>query len=162
MFNLILLLFMILSALWAVMSRSLLKATVGLAVTSAILTIIMFNMDSPLAAVFELSVCTGLITVVFMSTISLTRVLTHQEILTLSKDRVKRFWFLPVIVVLAGIVFSLIKINFNIQMPEKIADTSVQDVLWNDRQLDLFGQIIILLVGVFGVVILFKERKKHE
>jgi ethanolamine transporter EutH len=30
--------------------------------------------------------------------------------------------------------------------------------MWNIRHIDIMGQIIILLTGVFGVVILFKER----
>jgi hypothetical protein len=33
-------------------------------------------------------------------------------------------------------------------------------VLWGLRHLDLFGQIIVLLAGAFGVVIFFKEKKK--
>jgi len=34
---------------------------------------------------------------------------------------------------------------------------NVRDILWNSRQIDLLGQIIIILAGVFGVIIFFKE-----
>jgi ethanolamine transporter EutH len=35
-------------------------------------------------------------------------------------------------------------------------------VLWYLRRLDLLGQIVILLAGAFGVVMLFKERKNEQ
>ena len=92
--NLAFLILTVVAAVWTVMGRSLLKATIGLAVTSALISIIIFRLNSPLAAVFELSVCTGLITAVFVSTISMTKPLTHKEILQASKDRFKRYGYL--------------------------------------------------------------------
>jgi NADH-quinone oxidoreductase subunit J len=109
--NLTFLILTIIAALWSVMGRSLLKATIGLAATSALISILIFRLDSPLAAVFELSVCTGLITAVFVSTISLTKPLTHKEILQASKDRFKRYWYLPVILVVIGIALVLLKVS---------------------------------------------------
>ena len=35
-------------------------------------------------------------------------------------------------------------------------------VLWGQRQLDLFGQVVVLLAGIFGVVVLFKERGRQK
>ena len=152
---------MVLAALWTVMTRSLLKAALGLAVTSAILTIIMFRLDSPLAAVFELSVCAGLITAVFISAISLMKPLTHKETIELSKERIKRYWYLPVIMVIAGVALSFLNIPMNFRMPlEAASSADVRSTLWNSRPLDLLGQIVILLAGVFGIVILFKETNK--
>ena len=70
---------LLLAGVWAVMTLNLLKSAIGLAVTSAILSLLLFLMDAPLAGVFELSVCAGLITVVFISVISLTKPLTSAE-----------------------------------------------------------------------------------
>ena len=154
---------MMIAALWTVMGRSLLKAAIGLAVTSAIITILMFRMDSPLAAVFELSVCAGLMTVIFVSTISLTKPLTHKEIVELSKERHKRFGYLPLILIITSIGLTLIRIRNNITAPlAGDAGASVQQVMWNMRPLDMFGQIIIIIIGALGVVILFEERKNDE
>ena len=158
--DIILLTAMVVAAIWTVMTRSLLKSTIGLALTSAIITIIMFRLKSPFAAVFELSVCTGLITAVFISTISLVKPLTHKQIVQLSKDRIKRFWYLPVIVILTGIALIYLKAPAPLELPAAAVETDVRNVLWNSRQLDLFGQIAVLLAGVFGIVILFKEAKK--
>ena len=123
--NIIILITLITAALWTVMTRSLLRAGMGLAITSAILSVIMFRFNSPLAAVFELSVCAGLIPVLFISTISLTEPLTFKEKIHDMKERLMRFWYLPLIVIAAGIVLSLVRIKPQMELPK--AET-VQDV----------------------------------
>ena len=158
MLNMTLLIVLVAAALWTVMTRSLLRSAIGLALTSAILTIIMFRLNSPLAAVFELSVCTGLISVLFISTISLTEPLTPEETLQHMKDRLTRFWYLPLIVVIVGIILSLSHGKLNLLLPPAEKGLDVRFVMWNLRRLDMIGQITILLAGVFGVVVLFKER----
>ncbi len=146
--NTALLLIMLISVLWTVMGRSLLKATIGLALTSAIVTILMFRLNSPLAAVFELSVCTGLITVIFVSTISLTKPLTNTEIMTLSKERNKRFGYLPILMIIASIALTFIKIRNNIVIPTPpVPALDVKHVMWDMRQLDILGQIIVVIIG---------------
>ena len=152
---------MVLAALWAVMTRSLLKATIGLAVTSAILTIAIFRLNSPLAAVFELSVCTGLITAVFVSAISLMKPFTHKETIELSKNRMKRYWYLPVIMIVSGAGMMLLRFSADFTLPQKGNLIDVRQLLWNSRQLDLLGQVVILLTGVFATVIFFREAKKR-
>ena len=151
---------LIAAALWTVMTRSLIRSAIGLALTSVILTIIMFRLNSPMAAVFELSVCAGLITAVFISTIAMTKPLTHQEILTMTKGRINRYWYLPVILVITAVILSVVKFP-EFQMPKEVATTSVNDVLWRLRQFDMLGQVSILLAGVFGIVVLFKEARKR-
>ena len=160
--NLIFLILTVIAAVWTVMGRSLLKATIGLAVTSALISIIIFRLNSPLAAVFELSVCTGLITAVFVSTISLTKPLTHKEILQASKDRFKRYCYLPIVLLIIGIALITLKMKHDFIMasvPQLQPD--VRTLLWNFRRLDLLGQVIILIAGALGVVILFEEKKSR-
>ncbi len=158
--NYLILVVLVLAALWTVMTRSLIRAAIGLAATSAVLTIIMFRLNSPLAAVFELSVCAGLISVLFVSTISLTQPLNKEEVLAHIKERLGRFWVLPFLVIAIGLTLSFIQFKLNLRLPAPEAEKDVRAVLWNLRQLDLLGQIIILITGVFGVVILFRERLK--
>lgn len=151
---------MALSALWTVMTRSLLRSAIGLALTSAMLTILMFRLHAPLAAVFELSVCSGLISVVFIATISLTQPMSQEKVLQHMKDRLERFWYLPILLVLTGIVLSFLNLKFNLILPAPEIEKDPRIVLWNQRPLDLLGQIIMLLTGAFGIVILFREAKK--
>jgi NADH-quinone oxidoreductase subunit J len=151
----------IFTLLLTAMIRNTLKAVISLAVASALLTVVIFIMGAPLAAVFELSVCAGLITAIFVSTISLTQSQETNENPDESKKRIKRYIYLPVILLVAGVllVFAKPAINFVIS-PTGAQDTSVQQILWHARKLDIAGQIIIILAGVFGVVILFKEGLK--
>lgn len=157
----ILLMSVVLAGLWTVMTRSLLKAALGLAVTSAIIAIVLFRLNSPLAGIFELSVCAGLITAVFISSISLMKPLTHKETIEISRRRIKRYWLLPVIVTVAGIVFWKSAISSTLIPLPEASRPDVRDILWDSRTLDLFGQMIIVLAGVFGTIILFRESKKR-
>ena len=159
--NLIFLSGLILAALWTVTSPRLIRAIVGLALTSAILSVVMYRLNSPLAAVFELSVCSGLIPVIFIITISFTRRVGKEELLIRRKEKFLKYWFLPVILITAGLLLNrfLLAPHLNTAaLPAQTAD--VRGIIWNTRHLDLFGQAVILLVGALGVVALFKELKK--
>jgi len=61
------------AAILAVRFSNLLFAVISLAALSAIFTIVFYRFNSPYAAIFELSVCAGLITALFVSAISLTK-----------------------------------------------------------------------------------------
>ena len=153
---------MTVTSLWCVMRGSLIRAAIALAATSAVLAIIMYQLLSPLAAVFELSVCAGLITVIFMSTISLAEPLTYAETIARSKARMKRFWFLPLILIALGALLVLFASNLNAPFIPSETIKSVYVYLWDLRQLDVFGQIIVLFAGVFGVVVFFKDMGKEK
>jgi len=71
--NIILLTALVLSAAGAVLLKDLLKAGICLGILSVLLSIIFFSLNSPYAAVFELSVCAGLITVLFSTVVSMTK-----------------------------------------------------------------------------------------
>jgi NADH-quinone oxidoreductase subunit J len=160
--HLILLVALVLSAIWTVMTARLLRAAIGLALTSAILTVLMFQLGSPLAAVFELSVCAGLISAIFISTISLTQRVTAEDLVTRQKEKLSKFWFLPLLLLAVGVILYSIKFTLNIVLPAPPAENDVRNILWNLRHLDLLGQIVILLAGAFGVVTLFKEWKNEQ
>jgi len=152
---------MVFASLLTAMIRNTLKAVISLAVASALLTVFIFIEGAPLAAVFELSVCAGLITAIFISTISLTQSDTPSNDNAEAKKRILRYIFLPIILLLVIAIAFLIKpavsaIANNLGSQQD----SVQHVIWHARKLDIAGQIVIILAGVFGVVILFKESFK--
>jgi NADH-quinone oxidoreductase subunit J len=161
--QLVLLVVMVLAAIWTVMTSRLLHSAIGLAVTSVVLAVLMYQLGSPLAAVFELSVCAGLISAIFICAISLTKRITTDDISSRRKERLHRFWVLPLILLVAGI--AMISMPFglsNICQPPADSANDVRNILWNQRHLDLIGQIAILLAGAFGVVALFKESKNDR
>jgi NADH-quinone oxidoreductase subunit J len=155
--NIILGVALVLAAVWTVMTARLLRSVIGLALTSVILTVIMFRLNSPLAAVFELSVCAGLISAIFISCISLTQRLTDEQVAEKQKVRFSKFWLLPVILVLSGVALYQLPIPLDFHLQAAPTGSDVRNVIWNLRQLDLVGQIVILLAGAFGVVALFKD-----
>lgn len=148
--------------LWTIMTTRLLRAVIGLALTSVMISAMMFRLDSPIAAVFELSVCAGLISVIFFTTISFTQRLTPERYQMRKKERIMKFWFLPIAAVGLVVLLLQYKVRPDFNMAAVVPGQDVRKVLWNLRHLDVFGQIAVLLTGVFGVAVLFKDRKEKE
>jgi NADH-quinone oxidoreductase subunit J len=157
--TIILLAALLVAGVCTVMISDLLLAAIGLAVSSAILTLILFHLGGPLAAVFELSVCAGLITVVFIATISLTKADSCEDERWEKLRILKRFVFLPLVVAIIGWRLAVAGIHAErIAAPLSGEVEGVRQALWSMRRLDLLGQILIILAGVFGVVVLFKGK----
>ena len=103
-----------------------------------------------------------------ISTISLTRKLTGDEKREYLRDRLKRYWPLPII--LALVTIALIRWDFATWAQGLVSTQSVSDVrniLWNERPLDMLGQILVILAGVFGITVFFstllrKSTDKEE
>ena len=154
--NMILLVSLLIATVWTIMTARLLQAVIGLALASVVLVIIMFRLDAPLAAVFELSVCAGLIPVIFITAISFTQRLTPEKMAVRRKERFSKYWVLPVLLILGGVLLSCLHPVIDFSIPAPASENDVRNILWNFRHLDLLGQVVILLTGVFGVVVLFK------
>lgn len=150
-------------AVIAAFAMDLLKAAMALLIASLGLALLMFNLGAPLAGSFELSVGAGLITVLFVNAISLTRLITEEERLERTKDHYHRFALLPVLVILIGLVMFLRQDFWTSGLSfVKHAETqTVGEILWQLRGLDLIGQIIVLFVGVYGISILFRRGKPN-
>ena len=157
--NIILVAALILAALATVTTARLLRSVLGLALTSAIVAILIFRLHAPLAAVFELSVCAGLIPAIFISTVGLTQRLTPQTLTERKQEKLRNYGLLPIIVILAGVMLSRVHISPDMVLPPGGAEESVRKVLWSLRHIDMVGQVVILLGGAFGVVVLLKEFK---
>lgn len=63
----------VICAIVTVRLREILFSAIALAVLSVVIAVMFFKLNSPYAGAFELSVCAGLITALFVSVISLTR-----------------------------------------------------------------------------------------
>lgn len=155
--DLLLLIGLTISAVGSILKRDMVKAAIALALTSVILSVLMFRFSSPLAAVFELSVCASLITVLFMSTISLTKPLTKEKEEKRMPVRAWHIVVLPTLLIVAALLLTFVKIPMDFTAPPAVP-SDVRSVLWNNRQPDLLGQILVIIAGFFGVLVLFKER----
>lgn len=150
-----------LCALAAVMSRNMLTAAISLAATSIGVSLVLFDFRAPWAAVFELSVCAGLITVLFISAVSLLR----KEESFFAEDRT-RFRLLPVFALIVAIGGWIAGWPFF----EALADyarfgargQSLGSMLWESRRMDLLGQIAMLAAGVLVINSVFAAKKAEK
>jgi len=152
----------LIAALLAVFAVRLMMAAVCLLMASLLIALLMFRFSSPLAAVFELSICAGLITVIFISTISFVRPLTNEELTARRKERIKKYLPLPPILAVVGALSYFLINPANLPVHAAAVPADVRKLLWESRQADLLGQILILLMGVFGIVVLFRGSEKNE
>ena len=162
--HIILLGLIVVCAVFAVARTRVIRAAIMLASISVLVTLILFLLGAKLAAIFELSVCAGLITVIFISVIGLTNPPTKDE---RDEERVvmlKKFLFLPILVLVCGASFFMLTAGIDyIPLASAHPDDleTAKTLIWT-RQMDLVGQIIILLTGVFGVLVLFKDKKSGD
>lgn len=144
----------------AVMHHSILKSAISLALASASLGVLMYTMGSVWTALFEISVCSGLVTVIFVSAISLSNT-DKSELGKVYEDK-KRMSLLPVILIAGGILLFAAAALQLFSVPDTAAAATeandFMEILWNNRQADIWGQMIVSITGSVAVVALFKER----
>jgi NADH:ubiquinone oxidoreductase subunit 6 (subunit J) len=158
--NIILLVALVLAALMTVTSARVLRAALALALTSAILTVLLFRMGAPIAGVFELSVCAGLIPAIFISVVGLTERMGPEAVATRRMKKLRTYGALPVIVIAAAVALWFVHVPLPVAPPDAAVEQDVRNVLWNLRHVDLLGQIAVLSAGAFGVVILVRGTKR--
>ena len=162
MLDAILLVALVLASVLTVMTARVLRAAIALAVTSAVLAVVMFRLGSPFAGVFELSVCAGLIPAILISVIGLTRRLGPEGLAARRIERLKRYWVLPVLLIIAAVILSQVNLRVDHMVQPITPEADPRTVLWNLRHLDLLGQIVVLLGGAFAVVVLLKELRNER
>lgn len=149
---------LVLFSILAILLKDLLKAALSLMAASVFLAIIFFMLKAPYAGVFEISVVAGLITVLFVSTIGLTRGESDA-----GESRLTGIIF-PLFFIWFVIIDILIMVALLNQYPAPSAPTpesgTFGQVLWQKRTFDLIGQIGIIFAGVFSVLALFRKRDK--
>jgi len=156
----VLLVSLVACAILCIVCPNLIKAALWMAGMSAILALIMFLLGAPLAAAFELSVCAGLIPVIFISASSMTKITSREEQEEKRKERHRRFVYLPFLLITLGTVLLFVLWpHVSVLLPDTFltpGSATAQQILWNRRQVDLVGQIVIILVGVYADIVFFK------
>jgi NADH-quinone oxidoreductase subunit J len=143
--------------------KDLLKAAISLAAASVFLSVVLFQHGAWVAAVFELSVCAGLITVLFVSTVSLTKDSDQNE-----ESKITGYLLPAFLLFFIGVdVFALNWIEHltNPSGPMVAADkitAGFSNVYWGERTTDVLGQAALVLAGVFAILALFKRTAKQN
>lgn len=145
----------------AATSRKLILSAVALAVVSAALGVLMYVLGAHTAAIFEVSVCSGLVTVIFISAVSLSNGDKQIEAQDTAEPRRKKR-FLPLILIAAGAVLMIAAglTGFSLGTPSASpSDAQFSEVFWESCQADIFGQMVALLAGASAIVVFFKESE---
>jgi NADH:ubiquinone oxidoreductase subunit 6 (subunit J) len=154
--HLLLMIGLVIFSILSVLVKDLLKAAISLATASIFLALIFFRMNAAYAGVFEVSVVAGLITVLFITAIALTR---SDEKVNESKYHLFVFpvFFLALVVIDVLVMKNLLGRIPAITSPET---GTFGDVLWKGRSFDLIGQIGVIFAGVLAVLALFRPKGK--
>jgi NADH-quinone oxidoreductase subunit J len=150
---------LVLFSVAAIIFRDLLKAAICLAVASLLLGIIFFRMKAPYIGAFEISVVAGLITVLFITTIALTK--TGGDV----RESKAVAWIFPLFFVVFLVLDFFVMRALIGKVPALEAapqQGTFGEVLWKVRTFDLVGQIGVIFAGVLAVLALFRKRDKHE
>jgi NADH-quinone oxidoreductase subunit J len=142
--------------------KDLLYVAIALATVSAILALVLFQFGANIAGVFELSVCAGLITVLFVSTVSLTKD-SDQKV----ESRLPVYFIVLFVLIFIGMDFFIMQWLARSVLPATPPQTAntFQQVFWEIRSTDIIGQVTLILAGVFGILALFRlkaKENKHE
>jgi NADH-quinone oxidoreductase subunit J len=136
--------------------RDLLYGAICLAMASVMLSLVLFSFGANVAAVFELSVCSGLITVLFVSTVSLTKDSDQK-----TESRLPGWFVGPMVVAFLGIAYYLTMWVTSAMLPLSAAAPLAPpfaETFWGQRTTDVLGQVSLILVGVFGILAIFRVR----
>ena len=163
MSTILLLLLVFLLVLAVGLAKDLLKAAVALAAASVFLAAVLFLHGAWVAAVFELSVCAGLITVLFVSTVSLTKDSDQNE-----ESRITGYLLPAFLLFFIGVDFFALKWIDRFIPPAKQILEAAKDTagfsreFWGARTTDVLGQSALVLAGVFAILALFKRTAKNS
>lgn len=163
--HIFLLALIVIISVFAVSHYRIIRGAILLGAVSFLVSVSLFILKAPIAAMFELSVCTGLITVIFISVISLTNPVYAGQKKTNELSMAKKIIILFLIVAICGFCIYLFdekNISWIPVMNDAQKTVTTKDSLWNLRHVDLIGQALILLTGIFAVVVLFKKGKEEK
>ena len=146
-------------ALLAVLLTDLLRSAISLALASVALSIVFFQFGVPYAGAFELSVGAGLVMVLLVSAIGLTR-RTPAEQEEQGKSLVVIIPILALIVVAIIDIAAFLTLSSQAATPTASlpAPASFSETLWQVRWVDILAQLGIVLTGVFAVLALFRKE----
>ncbi len=142
----------ILCAFQVMRAERLLFSTLWLALTSALVSLLLYTLGAPAVAVIELSVGAGLVTVLFVFAFSIIGEDTLDELTLVPRTLV---WGLAIAVVFLLGLFVLPLI----QKSPAAGEPAFSLMLWNQRGLDVLAQVVLIFSGVMGLLGLLVESK---
>ncbi len=133
-------------------AKRLLLATLWLAVTSALVSLLLYMIGAPDVAVIELSVGAGLVTILFVFAFSIVGEDTMDKLTIVPRPLV---WILILLVsfILGWYTLPLAGV------PTLPGGESFTNILWEQRGLDVLAQIVLIFSGALGLLGLLAENR---
>lgn len=145
-------------AILAISAKRLLISAIWLALTSAMVALMLFLLGAPQIAVIELSVGAGLVTVLFVFAINI----AGEEVIGLRSALPLPLVWASIVLAAGLILFFIFRSLGFVSFPAPTADAVAASVLWQDRYLDFLLQVVLILAGVLGVIGLLSHSKDAQ
>ncbi len=143
-------------AVLAFSARRLLISAVWLALTSALVALMLYMLGGAHLAVIELSVGAGLVTVLFVFAINISGEESFDKETILPKPYA---W--GSLIIAGGLaIFLIVKTLGIVNLPEPVAKTSM--INWDARYLDIILQVALIFSGVLGVIGILAPGKESS
>lgn len=135
----------------AIVAKRILSATIYLACISALVSAVLYLLGAAQVAVMELSVGAGLVTVLLVYAVSVVGDDALDPASVIPKPLA--FTVVGLVAILLGwMVFPAVQKTVN------ISPVDLVNVLWQNRVLDVWIQIVLIFSGVMGVLGLLSEQ----
>jgi uncharacterized MnhB-related membrane protein len=135
----------------AIVAKRILSATIYLACISALVSAVLYLLGAAQVAVMELSVGAGLVTVLLVYAVSVVGDDAWDPASVIPKPLA--FGLVGLVTILMGLMaFPAI------QRTATISSVDLVSVLWQNRVLDVWIQIVLIFSGVMGVLGLLSEQ----
>jgi len=145
----------VLCALVAVRARRLIVAALWLAGTSACLALTLYLLDAPYAAVIELSVGAGLVAVLFVLAVT-----TVGDSGAFARPQIPGWLAGTLALLCIGILGWLLQPNLELSPAGNSERLSFAQTFWDQRALDVIGQLVLLFVAALGVRVLLGQAAR--
>lgn len=141
-------------AILAISAKRLLISAIWLAITSALVALMLFLLGAPQIAVIELSVGAGLVTVLFVFAINI----AGEEVMGLRSTLPLPLVWASIVLACGLLIFFIVRSLGFFQLPDATGAVAAS-VLWQERYLDFLLQTVLILAGVLGVIGLLSHSK---
>jgi uncharacterized MnhB-related membrane protein len=141
-------------AILAISAKRLLISAIWLAITSALVALMLYLLGAPHIAVIELSVGAGLVTVLFVFAINI----AGEEVMGLRSALPLPLVWASILLSAGLIIFFIVRSLGFVQFTDETGGF-LTSVLWQERYLDFLLQVVLILAGVLGVIGLLTHSK---
>lgn len=150
-FDVLLVVGLVVSAFFAIYLDEAIYAVLSLAIMNIILSIFYFSLDTPFAAVFQLTMGIGTVVVLFLAGEMLTRRVSTAQT---SKQRI-----LGLVIGILLSIPSILAFGHKITVTSSFR-TQFSTALWELRAIDVLAQGLVILTVALGIVLLLKDKRR--